>query len=210
MRTNQNVWGGGGGELCRGLIKAKPRGSWSAGEVEWEGVLVQAAWICVVIVCSRLSVCIHVCVCVCVLLSALVHSSRSIRGSTAFPSCAFHTVTTHIKLCVSVQRMETLWRGGCCWWVHSMCVWFVAYSTYHLIDTISFFCLAQNCFLLGEKQGAIEGVIEKQLRWVRRKKRPSSSRGYWDSGGSVWAGALHGGAEEGHFSTLHSAPGAGL
>lgn len=38
----------------------------------------------------------------------------------------------------------------------------------------------------------------------------SSSRGYWDSGCSVWAGALHGGAEEGHLSTLHSAPGAGL
>ncbi|CAB1452973.1 unnamed protein product [Pleuronectes platessa] len=68
----------------------------------------------------------------------------------------------------------------------------------------------QRCFLLGGKQGAIEGKIGETAEVSQDEKRPHSSKGHGDSGGSVWAGALHGGAEEGHFSTLRSAPGSGL
>lgn len=89
MRTNQNVWDGGGVDegqtsrkpICRG---GGEEGGVSAGNMD---------------LCCDLFV--HGCVCasmfVCVLLSLLVHSSRGIRGSTAFPSCAFHTVTAHMS-----------------------------------------------------------------------------------------------------------------
>lgn len=97
------------------------------------------------------------CASMCVFLSPLVHSSRSIRGSVAFPSCAIHTVTAHMS-------HKTLWlhptyRGGgqqerkdwVSRWVQNMCAGFVACSTCHLIDTVSFFCMVQACFWLREK-----------------------------------------------------------
>ncbi len=68
-------------------------------------------------------------------------------------------------------------RGAVSLWVQNMCVWFVAHSTYHLIDTISVFCLLQSCFLLGEKLGAIEVETEKQLWWVGRKSGPAAAEG---------------------------------
>lgn len=66
--------------------------------VEKVGVSLQAAWIHVVIICSCLDInpSLRLCVCapVCVPISHGPHD-RGIRGSVAFPSCAFHTVTTH-------------------------------------------------------------------------------------------------------------------
>lgn len=145
MRTNQNVWDGGGVDegqttrkpICRG---GGEEGGVSAGNMD---------------LCCDLFV--HGCVCasmfVCVLLSLLVHSSGGIRGSTAFPSCAFHTVTAHMshktvwfRLTYREEDREGkkdreigLFVG------YNMCVWFAAYSTYHWIDTIVM-CLAQCCF----------------------------------------------------------------
>lgn len=107
-----------------------------------------------------------------------------------------HTV---IKLCSSVQHIERksereTERSDCeC----RTCVC-------DLIDTVSFLWLTQSCFLPRRKQGAIEGKIRETAEVSRKEKWPRSSRGYWDSG---WAGALHGGPEEGHVSTPHSAPG---
>lgn len=72
-----------------------------------------------------------------------------------------------------------------------MCVSFVAQNTYHSLTQSS-----ELFFLPSAFQGSVGG------------KCPSIGRGYWDSGCAVNAGALHGGAKEGHLCTLHSAPGA--
>lgn len=74
-------------------------------------------------------------------------------------------------------------------------------STCHLIDTMALFCFWE------EIQRHLRAGFKKELRWMRRKSGSCSSRGYWGSGCSVWAGSLHRGAEEGHLSTLYSAPG---
>lgn len=84
------------------LMKAKPRVSWSAGEVERKGVLVQAIWICVVI-CLSVVVCVHPCLCVC---SYLFWSTAAGASEEAQPFLPVpFTLSQHtwaIKLCGSI------------------------------------------------------------------------------------------------------------
>lgn len=73
------------------LIKAKPRGSRSAGEAEREGALAQAARVCVVIVCSWRRV--HPCVCV--LISSGPQQQEHQRKCGLSFLCLSHCHNTH-------------------------------------------------------------------------------------------------------------------
>ena len=148
------------------------------------------------IICSCLGV--HPCVCVC---SYLPWSTATGASEEVWPFLPVpFTLSQHtwaIKLCGSVQHLHArgareVWASQ---WLQNMCVWFVAYSTYHLIETAAFFSVwCRTVFLLWQKQRATEGKTREtaELNWA--EKWPCSSGVYQDSGCSEWAGSFRGGS----------------